>query len=197
MIFQKGFKLGFYYIIMLALSEIKQMRKNLGLTQKQLAEKARVSQSLIAKIESGKIDPTYHNVQKISSALDELTRHEGKKAADIMNKHVISLKPRDKAKGAVMIMKKYAISQVPIILNNKLMGIVSESTILNHLENNLDSLSLKDILEDAPPIIPKETGISVISDMLKHFPLLIVQDSGKLKGVITKADLFKNIKRIF
>jgi predicted transcriptional regulator len=55
---------------------------------------------------------------------------------------------------------------------------------------------VREIMEDAPPIIPKETGISIIADMLKHFPLLIVQDSGKLRGVITKADLFKNIKKL-
>lgn len=181
---------------MLSLNEIKQMRKNLGLTQKQLAEKARVSQSLIAKIESGKIDPTYHNVQRIFYALNELTRHEGKKADDIMNRHIVFLKPDNKANDAVAVMKKHAISQIPIIVNKRVLGIVLETTILNNLDKKLDSLHLREIMEDAPPIIPKETDIGVISDMLKHFPLLIVQDSGRLKGIITKSDLFKNIKRI-
>lgn len=181
---------------MITLNEIKQMRKNLGLTQKQLAEKSRVSQSLIAKIESGKIDPAYNNVQKIFSALNALAKHEGKKAGDIMNRHIVSLKPDNRANEAVVVMKKHAISQVPIIKNNKILGLVSESTILNNLDKRLDSLSLKEIMEDAPPIIPHETGIAVVSEMLKHFPILIVQDSGELNGVITKADLFKNIKRV-
>lgn len=182
---------------MISLNEIKQMRMNLGLTQKELAEKAKVSQSLIAKIESGKIDPAYNNVQKIYSALNSLAKHEGKNAEDIMNRHVVFLKPDNKASDAVAIMKKHAISQIPIIKNNKVLGIVSESTILDNIEKNINSLPLKEIMEDAPPIISKETGISVVAEMLKHFPILIVQDSGKMKGVITKADLFKNIKRIF
>lgn len=181
---------------MLNLNEIKQIRKHLGLTQKQLAEKANVSQSLIAKIESGKIDPAYHNAQKIFSALNVLTKHEERKAEDIMNRHIVSLQPNNKANEAVAVMKKYAISQVPIILNKRVLGLVSESTILDNIDKNINSLSLREIMEDAPPIIPKETGITVIADMLKHFPLLIVQDSGKLKGIITKADLFKNIKRV-
>lgn len=182
---------------MFNLTEIKQMRKSLGLTQKQLAEKAGVSQSLIAKIEAGNIDPTYKNVQKISTALNILAKHEGGKAGDIMNKHVISLKPESKANDAVTMMKKHAISQIPIIKNNKVLGIVSETTILNHIGEKINSLTLRGIMEDAPPIIPKETGIEVISEMLKHFPLLVVQDAGKLQGVITKSDLFKNLKRIF
>ena len=41
------------------LSEIKNLRKKAGITQLDLARKASVSQSLIAKIEAGKIDPTY------------------------------------------------------------------------------------------------------------------------------------------
>lgn len=182
--------------VMITLNEIRQMRKNLGLTQKQLAEKSRVSQSLIAKIESGKIDPAYNNVQKIFSALNALTKHEGKKAGEIMNRHIVSLKPDNRANEAVAVMKKHAISQVPIIRNNKILGIVSESTILDNIERKIELLPLREIMEDAPPIISKETGIAIVSEMLKHFPILIVQDSGKLKGVITKADLFKNIKRV-
>ncbi len=181
---------------MLNLSEIKQIRKNLGLTQKQLAERVHLSQSFIAKVECGEIDPAYTNAQRIFAALSHLTKNEEKKASDIMNRHIVSLKPEHRVSEAVAVMKRYDISQVPIIFKNRVLGIVSEATILNHLDKNLGSLSLKDIMEDAPPIIPKETGITVISDMLKHFPILLIQDSGKLKGVITKADLFKNIKRI-
>jgi len=41
------------------INEVKDIRKRLGLTQLELAKRANVSQSLIAKIEAGRIDPRY------------------------------------------------------------------------------------------------------------------------------------------
>jgi len=51
------------------LSYIKKMRKKFGLTQAKLAKMAGVSQSLIAKIESEKIDPSYKIAKKIFTVL--------------------------------------------------------------------------------------------------------------------------------
>ena len=56
------------------LDKIRQMRKRLNLSQRELAGMAGVSQSLIAKIERGTIDPSYSNVRKILSAFEEVIR---------------------------------------------------------------------------------------------------------------------------
>ena len=53
------------------LEKIKYMRQKLGLSQTELANIAGVSQSLITKIERGKIEPSYTLVKKIFSVLDE------------------------------------------------------------------------------------------------------------------------------
>ena len=66
------------------LNEIKKIRKNLGLTQTELAKMANVSQSIIAKIESGKIDPTFTKTKKIFETLDDLENKEEIKADELM-----------------------------------------------------------------------------------------------------------------
>ena len=46
---------------------------------------------------------------------------------------------------------------------------------------------------DIPPIIAKETSIDLVSNMLKHYPMIIVSEKGSLVGIITKADILKAI----
>jgi Predicted transcriptional regulator with C-terminal CBS domains len=41
--------------------ELERIRKQVGMTQKELAKLSRVSQSLIAKIERGDVDPSFKN----------------------------------------------------------------------------------------------------------------------------------------
>lgn len=101
------------------LQEIKRMRKNLGINQKDLAAQAGVSQSLIAKIESGKLDPTFTKAKQIFRALEELQEKEEIKAKEIMNKKVVFVKANDKVKEIIAIMKRKGISQVPVLKNEK------------------------------------------------------------------------------
>lgn len=170
------------------LSEIKKIRKNLGLTQTDLSKRANVSQSLIAKIESGKIDPTFTKTKKIFETLSDLENKEEIKAEELMNKKIISVVPGDSVNESVNKMKKFGISQMPVIDNHKLVGLVSESTLLDALMSKKDKKIL-DIMEEAPPIVSKTASVQIISSLLKHYPMVLVSESGKLIGLITKADL--------
>ncbi len=115
------------------LSEIKKIRKNLGLTQTDLAKRANVSQSLVAKIESEKIDPTFTKTKKIFETLNDLENKEEIKAEEVMNKKIISVAPDNNIKDSINKMKKFGISQMPVIESNNTVGLVSESTLLSAL----------------------------------------------------------------
>ncbi len=170
------------------LEEIKKIRKKLGLTQTELSNRAGVSQSLVAKIESGKIDPTFTKTKKIFAALSELEKKEEVKAGQIMTGKIISITSDSQIKEAIGKMKKFQISQLPVINDGKLVGLVSESTILDALLNSKGK-EVRDIMLEAPPIVSKTTSVQVISSLLKHYPMVVVSEEGRLIGVITKADL--------
>ena len=170
------------------LEEIKKIRKKLGMTQTELAYRAGISQSLIAKIESGRIDPTYTKTMKIFAALSELEKKEEIKAEQIMKTKIISIDSGTTIKEAIDRMKKFQISQLPVIDNTKLVGSVSESTILDALLKS-KATKVKEIMQESPPIVSKTTSIQVVSNLLKHFPMVIVSKEGKLIGLITKTDL--------
>ncbi len=170
------------------LEEIKKIRKKLGLTQTELAIRAGVSQSLIAKIESARIDPTYTKTKKIFAALSDLEKKEEIKAEELMATKIVSVSPDDSMKDAIAKMKKFQISQLPVIDSHKLVGLVSESTILDSMINSRGS-RVRDIMQESPPIVSKTTSIQVVSNLLRHFPIVIVSEEGKLVGLITKSDL--------
>jgi len=175
---------------------IKTVRKQIGISQTQLAREARVSQSIIARVESGKIDPSYTKMKKIFSALEKLGKGKILRARNILNKNVVSVSSNKSIRYAVKIMKKKGISQLPVIDNDVVVGSLSERDIIEKIatEENIDNISLipvKDIMGDAFPMIDIDSSLGVISLMLEYYPALLITDSGKLKGIITKADLLK------
>ena len=173
------------------LKNLKELRKKFNLTQWALAKRAGVSQSLIAKIEMGILDPTFSNAKKIFDALELLTKGKEVKAEEIMNKKIIYVSPSTDMHEAIKRMKKYEISQLPVIDDGDLIGMISESIILDALLNAQKDIDVGEIMQDAPPIISRKTGFNVISGLLKVYPLLVVAERGTLQGVITKSDLIR------
>jgi len=140
------------------LEEIARKRKLLGLTQKQLASLAGVSQSLIAKIESGKIDPSYGKVKAIFDALERLETKMNFHAKEILHKHVVGVQKNDKVSEAIRLMMEHGYSQLPVFDEKRLVGSVSERTILNLVSTGKDlseisKLRVEEIMDEALPQI--------------------------------------------
>lgn len=174
------------------LTELKKIRKKLGITQNDLAKKANVSQSLIAKIESNKIDPSYTNAKKLFETLSLLDKTTELTAADFMHTKIISVRSTDSLRDAIERMRRRNISQVPVLRKKKVVGYISESGLLDKIiDGETQSLKIGDIMEPAPPIIPPSTSQGVIANLLRHFPCVLIEDKGELQGIITKADLLK------
>lgn len=174
--------------------EIREIRKKLGITQSELSKQANVSQSLIAKIEAGRIDPTYTKLKSIVSALSGFGKRKELKAGQIMNPKIISVEPDDNIKEVIAKMKRHGISQLPVIEEHKSIGIVSEATLLDAILNKKGK-HVKDIMEDSPPIVSKNSSAGIVANLLKFYPMVLVSEDGKLRGVITKSDLLGKMYR--
>lgn len=180
---------------MFDVQKIGKMRKKLGLTQKQLASLAGVSQSLIAKIESGKIDPAYSKVTQIILALEREENKGKKTVTDVMTRKIFSLKPNDNVSKAIRMMREEDISQLPVMHEGKCVGSISENSILELVAEgaNLKKTKVDDVMQDTFPLIPSNSYADVLVDLLKHFPAVLIEKDGKLIGIVTKADLLKAI----
>lgn len=173
------------------LSQIQTIRKKLGLTQTQFARQAGVSQSLIAKIESGRIDPKYSTVRMLERAIDDLTHHHTPTIASIMQNPIISCSPDETIPSIVKRMKKYGISQLPVMQDNIPVGTISEETILHAIskDQNITKLTASSIMEGSPPILSEDTPLHVAKHLLEYCQIIVVKRKEKPVGVTTKVDL--------
>lgn len=175
------------------LKDVKDIRKKFGLTQAELARRAGVSQSLIAKVESGRIDPTFTKAKQIFAVLDSLAQDKEMKAEEIMSKKIISAAPDETIGEVIARMRKHEISQLPVIDGEHLVGIVSEAIILDALMSKKKDSRIQEIMQNSPPIVSRKTSIAVISNLLKLCPMVMVAEKGKFEGIITKSDLIRSI----
>ncbi|MGC8609884.1 MAG: CBS domain-containing protein [Thermoplasmata archaeon] len=182
-----------------SLEEIKGLRIKIGLTQKQLADLVGLSQSYIARLEKGDINPTYENIRKIYSVLEsylDQNLNNEITAKEIMTRNVISVNSNDTIEKAINIMINNGISQLPVLDNDVIVGSITEELVnklLNNekLKNNIKNKKIKDYMEDSFPQISENTSIKIISYLLKQYQAVLVISKGKLVGIITKTDLIK------
>ncbi len=179
------------------IKKISVMRKMKGITQKELAEKTGVSQSLIARIEKGTVDPAFSKVEKIFSVLQKEQHESDVTAGQIMSKTISSISPLRSLSSAVNVMKRKNISQMPVMNDGVVVGTITEKDVAHAFVMNEDPSLLKvnDIMESPLASIDINTSLTVISSLLEAQSAVLVTKNGKIKGLVARADLLKVVKK--
>lgn len=104
--------------------------------------------------------------------------------------------PPDRTIGeALEVMKKFSISGIPITMESKLVGILTNRDLRFH--RDLDTI-IKDVMTKEKLITVKEgTNLDIAKELLHQHrieKLLIVDDDYNLKGMITVKDIMKRIQ---
>ncbi|MHA2170591.1 MAG: CBS domain-containing protein [Candidatus Kariarchaeaceae archaeon] len=180
--------------------ELRRMRKVIGLTQDELAQRAGLSQSMIAKIEIGSLNPTYEVVRKIYHILKSFEQDDQSRAHEVMSP-VISVEAGDSINQVLNLMKERGISQVPVLSKNgRNLGSITEETLLELLLkgeklSDIANNPVEDIMEDIFPVINQKVPLNAIISLLQYSPAVLVKIKGQIRGIITKADLLKGTGR--
>src|SRR5256885_17169999 len=112
-----------------SLGEIPKKRKELGLTQSRLALSAGVSQSIIAKIEAGSVDPSYTVVQRLFSALERAgVESPARRVDELISRPVVSVARTQLVRDAVDLMRRRGYSQLPVLEGGRPVGRLWEKT---------------------------------------------------------------------
>jgi len=189
------------------LDKIRQMRKRLNMSQRELASMAGVSQSLIAKIERGSIDPSYSNVRKILVAFEEILRKrkiEGVKVGaqltvgDLATRGVISVSPEQSIGECVDRMMKGRFTQLPVVVGDRVVGGVIDDRIrdytIEETRNGRKSYEqvmqtkVDEVMTGPFPILSEDTPIELASVHLQREEAVLVSRKGQIVGILTSAD---------
>jgi predicted transcriptional regulator len=176
--------------------ELRSRREALGLKQTELARRAGISQSMVARIEAGSVDPRVSTLNKIIKVLNSA---EPKKitAAQIMHAPVLSVAPQASIMAAVEIFEKNNISQLPVIERGIPAGCISEAVIVKAIEqqrlHKTHMFMVKDFMEPGFPTVPPDMDVETVVNILQQNHAVLVVDGRIVKGVITKHDLISLI----
>jgi len=181
------------------LEEIPRRRRLLSISQKKLANLAGVSQSMIAKVESKNISPSYLKTKAIFDTLESLERRNEMKAKEICHGKVVSVQTHEQISRAVHLMRETGFSQLPVQNGDRVVGSITEKTLIQKLlsSSNPEFISRREIetiMDDAFPTVNELTPVSMVSALLQYEPAVLVLRRGHVLGIITKADLLKVIK---
>ena len=174
--------------------QLKKIRVQLGYTQGALAKAAGVSQSIIAKIEAGTVDPTFNTLSAISKALRTTTSKQSKRAADVMSSPVVGVQGEVRIRDCAELMKKRGFSQLPVFSGERMIGTITDGHIVTLLSEAQDPRRLLDekVGSHILPIfavVGKDTPVEALYSLFRYLPAVLVESGEKVEGIITKIDL--------
>ena len=174
--------------------QVKRIRVSLGITQSALARTAGISQSLVAKIEAGQVDPSFSTMKSIAEALRVQIKSGAKKASDVMSKPVVSVQATTTIQDCIGLMRRRGISQLPVFTGSQVAGSISEGHIVFVLSAGADpknSLSkpVSRFLEASYPTVDAGTPVDALYSLFNFVQAVLVTSGDRPVGIITKIDM--------
>jgi predicted transcriptional regulator len=184
-----------------AITEIRRRRRALGVGQGALARAAGVSQSLVAKVERGRVEPSYRAIVALFHALEELERaeqHTDRTIGSLATATFVRVTRSTRVTEAAHLLRRHAISQMPVMDGELVVGALTDRVVVNCLADpaqvgRLPRLTVGEIMEEPFPQLDRATPSRVAAALLRHVPAILVTDRGRPSGILTQSDLFKAI----
>jgi cystathionine beta-synthase len=111
--------------------------------------------------------------------------------------NIVTASPNEKVRDVISTLKSLGISQLPVLDNGKLRGIVAEVDLLRHLVSGAGTLDspIAGLIESDYATVTPETKIELVQQVLNDAKLAIVAEQEAVVGIVTKIDLIDFLAR--
>jgi cystathionine beta-synthase len=123
--------------------------------------------------------------QKITAGL--ISETKSKAAPD----QLISVASSDLVSAALAKMNELGLTQMPVLDDGKPVGSLRENHLLTKVFADRDLLeaTVRDVMEKSFPVVEVDDDINVVSRKLRTSPAVLIEEYGRITGIITRLDL--------
>jgi len=113
-----------------------------------------------------------------------------KRAESFIIRDVVTVSPEDSVRRAKGIMKDMNISGLPVVVGDRLVGIITRRDVYFAEDDNLrvEDVMTKDVITVSPDITPQDARKIMSRYKIEKLP--VVDDEGRLVGLVTAKDVF-------
>jgi cystathionine beta-synthase len=123
-------------------------------------------------------------------SVKELIEHKGARS-------IVSVSPEHKVTEVIGVLKLNGISQVPVMENGKVLGLLSESRLLERaLAGARGDSPVREMVESNYSTADAATDITVLTELFKRSKAIVVIEGGKAVDIITRIDLIDYIAKV-
>jgi len=110
---------------------------------------------------------------------------------------LVTAAPEEPVRHVVGKMKRFDVSQLPVVAGERLVGMISEVDLLSYLLEGGHGLDdpITPIVDPAPPVVTPETPVDGLAETFLNANAAVVVDGGRVTGIVTKIDVIDHLAR--
>lgn len=155
------------------------------MTQRELARQVGCSQSNLAKIEKGRISPSYKLAYEIFLRLEAEEHRQDRRLRDVMRTDVASFDVSQTVGEAARAAKSLGVDQFPLLRRGHIVGSIRASSLIGVKADT----PLGAVKGPPLPTVPPDTPVPAILSLLKSTGAVVASEDGRICGIVSAQDL--------
>jgi cystathionine beta-synthase len=111
---------------------------------------------------------------------------------------LISVRPDQTVADAVMLMRKYEIEHIPVMIDDEILGAISENGLFQKLftDPEIKHAPIKSVMELPYPLVDFYTPVEKISNMInKDTGAVLAKEESGMLHIVTKYDILQSLAK--